>query len=118
MNVQELVTAAEHAIPVINVILNNHFLGMVRQWQTFFYDKRYAETDLSYQPDWVKLAEACGGAGYNVTTQAEFDAALEDAIAQQKVTFINVAIDRLENVLPMVPAGGALYNMMLEHKDS
>ncbi len=118
MNVQELVTAAEHNIGVINVILNNHFLGMVRQWQTFFYDKRYAETDLSYQPDWVKLAEACGGAGYNVTTQAEFDAALEDAIAQQKVTFINVAIDRLENVLPMVPAGGALYNMMLEHKDS
>jgi len=117
MNVQELVTASEHGIPVINVILNNHFLGMVRQWQTFFYDKRYAETDLSYQPDWKMLAQACGGAGYDVTTKAEFDAALEDAIAQGKVTFINVAIDRLENVLPMVPAGGALYNMMLEHKE-
>jgi acetolactate synthase-1/2/3 large subunit len=117
MNVQELVTAAEHKIPVINVILNNHFLGMVRQWQTFFYDKRYAETDLSYQPNWKMLAEACGGAGYDVTTKTEFDEALGSAIAEGKVTFINVAIDRLENVLPMVPAGGALYNMMLEHKE-
>ncbi len=118
MNVQELVTAAENKLAVINVILNNHFLGMVRQWQTFFYDKRYAETDLSYQPDWKLLAEACGGAGYDVTTRAEFDTALDAALKGDKVTFINVAIDRLENVLPMVPAGGALYNMLLEHKES
>jgi len=59
MNIQELVTAAEYQIPVINVMLNNHFLGMVRQWQTFFYEKRYSETDLSYQPNWKKLVEAC-----------------------------------------------------------
>ncbi len=117
MNVQELVTAAEYDIPVINVILNNHFLGMVRQWQTFFYEKRYSETDLSYQPDWKKLVEACGGIGYNVTTKDEFDKALNDAIEKKKVTFINVAVDRFENVLPMVPAGGALYNMMLEYKE-
>jgi len=117
MNVQELVTAAENKIPVINVILNNHFLGMVRQWQTFFYDKRYSETDLSYQPNWKMLAEACGGIGYDVTTKEEFDAAIKDAIEQDKVAFVNVAIARLENVLPMVPSGGALYNMMLEHKE-
>ncbi len=117
MNVQELVTAAENGIPVINVILNNHFLGMVRQWQTFFYDKRYSETDLSYQPNWKMLAESCGGIGYDVTTKAEFDAAIKDAMAQDKVAFVNVAVARLENVLPMVPAGGALYNMMLEHKE-
>jgi acetolactate synthase-1/2/3 large subunit len=117
MNVQELVTAAENELPVINVILNNHFLGMVRQWQTFFYDKRYSETDLSYQPNWKLLAEACGGAGYDVTTKAEFDTALQSAIEGGKVTFLNVAVDRFENVLPMVPAGGALYNMLLEHKD-
>jgi len=117
MNVQELVTAAEHKIPVINVILNNHFLGMVRQWQTFFYDKRYSETDLSYQPNWKMLAEACGGIGYDVTTKAEFDAAIKDAIAEDKVAFVNVAVARLENVLPMVPSGGALYNMLLEHKE-
>ena len=117
MNVQELVTASEHNIPVINVILNNHFLGMVRQWQTFFYDKRYSETDLSYQPNWKMLAQACGGEGYDVTTKEEFDQALNSAIKGGKVTFINVAVDRFENVLPMVPAGGALYNMLLEHKD-
>ena len=117
MNVQELVTAAENDLPVINVILNNHFLGMVRQWQTFFYDKRYSETDLSYQPNWKMLAEACGGAGYDITTKAEFDEALKSAIEGGKVTFLNVAVDRFENVLPMVPAGGALYNMLLEHKD-
>jgi len=116
MNVQELVTAAEHKIPVINIILNNHFLGMVRQWQTFFYDKRYSETDLSYQPNWKMLAEACGGIGYDVTTKEEFDAAIADAIEQDKVAFVNVAVARLENVLPMVPSGGALYNMMLLDK--
>jgi len=117
MNVQELVTASEHKIPVINVILNNHFLGMVRQWQTFFYDKRYSETDLSYQPNWKMLAEACGGIGYDVTTKEEFDAAIKDAIEKDRVAFVNVAVARLENVLPMVPAGGALYNMLLEHKE-
>jgi len=113
MNVQELVTAAEYKIPVINMILNNHFLGMVRQWQTFFYEKRYSETDLSFQPNWKALVEACGGVGYDVTTKAEFDAALKDAIKQDKVCFMNVAVNRFENVLPMVPAGGALFNMML-----
>jgi acetolactate synthase I/II/III large subunit len=117
MNMQELVTASEYKIPVINVILNNHFLGMVRQWQTFFYDKRYSETDLSYQPNFVALAEACGGIGYDVTTKEEFDKALKDAIKQDKVCFMNVIVSRFENVLPMVPSGGALYNMLLEHKD-
>jgi len=117
MNVQELVTASEYKIPVINVILNNHFLGMVRQWQTFFYDKRYSETDLSFQPNFKALAEACGGMGYDVTTKEEFDAALKDAIEQDKVCFMNVAVNRFENVMPMVPSGGALYNMLLEHKE-
>jgi len=117
MNVQELVTAAEYKIPVINVILNNHFLGMVRQWQTFFYEERYSETDLSFQPNFKALAEACHGIGYDVTTKAEFDAALKDAIEQDKVAFINVQVARFENVLPMVPAAGALYNMMLPKKE-
>ncbi len=117
MNIQELVTAAENNIAVVNVVLNNHFLGMVRQWQTFFYDKRYSETDLSYQPNWKMLVEACGGVGFDVTTKEEFDKALQSAIESNKVAFINVAVDRFENVLPMVPAGGALYNMMLEYKE-
>ena len=118
MNVQELVTAAEYKIPVINVILNNHFLGMVRQWQTFFYEERYSETDLTFQPNYKALAESCHGIGYDVTTKEEFDAALKDAIEKDRVAFINVQVARFENVLPMVPAAGALYNMMLPKKEA
>jgi len=113
MNVQELVTASEYKIPVINVILNNQYLGMVRQWQTFFYEKRYSETVLEFQPNYKALVEACYGVGYDVTTKDEFDAALKDAIEQNKVAFINVQVDRLENVLPMVAAGQALNSMIL-----
>lgn len=117
MNIQELMTAVEKQIPVINVILNNNYLGMVRQWQTFFYDKRYSETDLSCQPDFIKLAESFGGVGFRCETKAEFDTALLKAVELGRVTMIDVKVDRLENVLPMVPSGGSLFNMMLEYKD-
>ncbi len=117
MNIQELMTAVESKIPVINIILNNNFLGMVRQWQTFFYDKRYASTDLSMQPDFVKLAESFGGVGFRCTTKEEFGEALEKAIQSGKVALLDVVVDRLENVLPMVPSGGTLYNMMLDFKE-
>ena len=116
MNVQELMTAVEKKIPVINIILNNNFLGMVRQWQTLFYDKRHSETDLSVQPDFVKLSEAFGGRGYRVSTKEEFDAALKDAVEKNVVTFIEVLVERFENVMPMVPSGGSLFNMMLLEK--
>ena len=116
MNCQELMTAVEKKLPVVNIILNNNFLGMVRQWQTLFYDNRLAETDLSVQPDFVKLAEAFGGIGYRVATKEEFDKALKDAIEKDVVAFIEVAVERFENVLPMVPAGGSLFNMMLLEK--
>jgi len=119
MNCQELMTAVEKKLPVINIILNNNFLGMVRQWQTLFYDKRHSETDLSVQPDFVKLSEAFGGIGYRVKTKAEFDAALKDAVDKGVVAFIEVIVERFENVMPMVPAGGSLFNMMLlEKKES
>jgi acetolactate synthase-1/2/3 large subunit len=110
-------TAVEYDLPVINVILNNNFLGMVRQWQTMFYDKRHSSTDLSIQPDFVKLAESFGGIGYRVSTKEEFDAALKDAVEKNVVAIIDVAVNRFENVLPMVPAGGSLFNMMLEYKE-
>jgi acetolactate synthase-1/2/3 large subunit len=110
-------TAVEFELPVINVILNNNFLGMVRQWQTMFYDKRHSQTDLSIQPDFVMLAQSFGGVGYRVNTKEEFDAALHDAIEKNVVAIIDVVIDRFENVLPMVPAGGSLFNMMLEYKE-
>lgn len=116
MNVQELMTAVEKKIPVINIILNNNYLGMVRQWQTLFYNKRHSETDLSHQPDFVKVAEAFGGIGYRVETKEQFDAALRDAVEKNIVTFIEVVVERLENVMPMVPAGGSLFNMMLLEK--
>jgi len=116
MNVQELMTAVERKIPVINIILNNNFLGMVRQWQTLFYDKRHSQTDLSVQPDFVKLSEAFGGIGYRVTTKEEFDFALKDAVEKNIVTFIEVVVERFENVMPMVPSGGSLFNMMLLEK--
>jgi len=117
MNIQELMTAVEHKLPAINIILNNNFLGMVRQWQTFFYEKRYSETDLSMQPDFVMLAESFGAKGYVVETKEQFDEALMDAVKQNVPVMMDVKVDRFENVLPMVPAGGTLYNMMLEYKD-
>jgi len=117
MNIQELMTAVENKVAVVNIILNNQFLGMVRQWQTFFYNKRYSSTDLSVQPDFVKLVESFGGRGFRVKTKDEFDKALKEAVESNTVCMIDVQVDRLENVLPMVPAGGTLYNMMLEYKE-
>ncbi|MBR8463918.1 acetolactate synthase large subunit [Campylobacter sp. faydin G-24] len=116
MNIQELMTSVVSKRPIINIILNNNFLGMVRQWQTFFYEQRYSNTDLSLQPDFVKLAESFGGIGFRVTNKNEFRAALDTALNSDKISLIDVVIDRFENVLPMVPAGAAIYNMILEDK--
>ncbi|WP_419764820.1 MAG: acetolactate synthase large subunit [Arcobacter sp.] len=113
MNIQELMTCVEQKLPVINIILNNNYLGMVRQWQTMFYENRLSETDLSAQPDFVKLVEAFGGIGYRVTTKKEFDEALKDAMEKKVVAMIEVIVDRNEEVLPMVPNGHALNEMML-----
>ncbi|MCH5323157.1 MAG: acetolactate synthase large subunit [Helicobacter sp.] len=117
MNIQELITCVENKIPVINIVLNNNYLGMVRQWQTFFYEQRYSHTDLSSQPDFVKLAESFGGVGYVCESKQEFVNALKSAIKSNKPAIIDVRIDRYENVLPMVPTGGALFNMILEYKE-
>ena len=117
MNIQELMTCAVYEIPVINIVLNNNYLGMVRQWQTLFYDKRYSETDLAKQPDFVKLVESFGGFGKICHTKEDFEKALQEAIASNKPALLEVRIDRMENVLPMVPTGGALFNMMLEDKE-
>ncbi len=117
MNSQEMMTAVIEKVPVINIILNNNYLGMVRQWQTFFYEDRLSETNLEAQPDFVKLAEAYGAIGYRVDTKEDFEKALTDAVAKKMPCFIDVVVDRDENVLPMVPAGGTLYNMILEYKD-
>ena len=116
MNIQELMTTFESGLPVVNIVLNNRFLGMVRQWQTFFYGERYSSTDLSLEPDFVKIAQGFGGIGYVCATKEEFNAALKDAIKSGKTAIIDVRVDRFEDVLPMVPAGAAIYNMMLKGK--
>lgn len=113
MNIQELMTCIEQSIPVINIVLNNNYLGMVRQWQTFFYDERYSSVDLTYQPDFVKLIESFGGIGFIVKTKEEFKEALQEAMKANKVALLDVKIDRMESVFPMVPSGEALYNMIL-----
>ena len=116
MNIQELMTASESGLNVVNIVLNNNFLGMVRQWQSLFYGQRFSSTDLSSQPDFVKIVEGFGGVGFSVSTKAEFEDALKQALASKKVSIIEAKIDRFENVWPMVPAGGALYNMIFEQE--
>lgn len=116
MNIQELMTASASGLNVVNIVLNNNFLGMVRQWQSLFYGQRFSSTDLSSQPDFVKIVEGFGGMGFSVSTKAEFEDALKRALASKKVSVIEAKIDRFENVWPMVPAGGALYNMIFEQE--
>lgn len=116
MNIQELMTASASGLNVVNIVLNNNFLGMVRQWQSLFYGQRFSSTDLSSQPDFVKIAGGFGGMGFSVSTKAEFEDALKRALASKKVSVIEAKIDRFENVWPMVPAGGALYNMIFEQE--
>ncbi|QKF82090.1 acetolactate synthase, large subunit, biosynthetic type [Halarcobacter ebronensis] len=113
MNIQELMTCVENKLPVINIILNNSYLGMVRQWQTLFYENRISQTDLSLQPDFKMLVEAFGGVGYRVKTKKEFEEALNDAIEKKKPAMIDVVVSRDEIVLPMVPNGHALNEMTL-----
>lgn len=114
MNIQELMTCVEEKIPVINVILNNNYLGMVRQWQSFFYESRFSHTDLSLQPDFVKLIEAFGGKGYRVQNKEEFEKAFQEAVDLGVVCMLDVVVDRMEHVLPMVPGGAPLNKMILE----
>ncbi|MEA2050701.1 MAG: acetolactate synthase large subunit [Campylobacterota bacterium] len=113
MNIQEIITCTQYNLPHINIILNNNYLGMVRQWQTRFYDDRLSETVLDTQADFKMLSESMGGVGYKVHTKEEFDAALKDAVDSNKTAMIEVIVDRREEVLPMVPNGHALNEMLL-----
>ncbi|OAT82405.1 biosynthetic-type acetolactate synthase large subunit [Desulfotomaculum copahuensis] len=111
MNIQELATAVNYELPVNVAIMNNGFLGMVRQWQELFYNRRYAYTEL-VNPDFVRLAEAYGAAGRRVTTAREVAPALEEAVAAQKPVMLDFVIEREENVLPFVPPGESLDHML------
>ena len=108
MNMNEIATAVRHNIPVIQVVINNHVLGMVRQWQNLFYGQRYSATVLNDAVDFVKLAEAMGAKGVRVTTQAEFKEAFKEALASGKPVVIDCQIDQDDKVWPMVAPGAAI----------
>jgi acetolactate synthase-1/2/3 large subunit len=113
MCIQELATAVCYGLPVKIVILNNGYLGMVRQWQELFYARNYCATCLDVAPDFVKLAEAYGAAGFRVTDPAKVEAVLAEAFALPKTVVVDVVVDREENVSPMVPAGKSITEMIL-----
>lgn len=108
MNMNELATATRHNIPIIEVVINNHVLGMVRQWQTLFYGERYSNTVLDDMVDYVKLAEAMGAKAFRVTQKEEFEPALKEAIALNVPCLIDCQIEKDDKVFPMVSPGASL----------
>ncbi len=111
MNMNEIATASRYNIPIIQVVINNHVLGMVRQWQTLFYGKRYSNTILNDAVDFVKLAEAMGAVGIRVTKKEEVAPALEKAMSLGRPVVIDCVIDQDDKVFPMVPAGDSIENV-------
>ena len=114
MNLQELATAAEHKLPVKIVLLNNGFHGMVRQWQDLFYEGRYASSYLGKLPDFVKLAEAYGILGLRALKPGEVEPALREGLKHKGPVLMDFHVDPFENCYPMIPAGGAHHEMVLE----
>ena len=112
MNIQELSTAVQYHVPVKVVILNNHYLGMVRQWQEKFYEERYSHSYMDAMPDFVKLAEAYGAKGFRAEKSSELSATLRAAFAEAGPVLVEVVIPKSEGVFPMVPAGGAMHEML------
>ncbi|MBW1674152.1 MAG: biosynthetic-type acetolactate synthase large subunit [Deltaproteobacteria bacterium] len=113
MNIQELATAIQYKLPVKIVILNNRYLGMVRQWQELFYEKRYAATDIQDGPDFVKLAESYGGVGLKAIKPEEVVPVLKEGLGIPKLVIMEFVVDREECVYPMVPAGAPITEMLL-----
>jgi acetolactate synthase-1/2/3 large subunit len=114
MTMCELATAAENNIAVKFAIINNNFLGMVRQWQDFFYDKTYTATGYTGNPDFVKLAEAYGIPGIRVTDKIQVESAIRWASVEPGPVIIDFMVEPEENVYPMIPAGESLAEMMEE----
>ncbi len=113
-NIPELATAQQYGTPVKVAILNNNYLGMVRQWQELFYDRRYAGTPMEVTPDFVELAKAYGAVGLRAKTMSEVEPVIKEALAvQDKVVIMDFAIKREECVFPMVPAGRSTTEMLL-----
>ena len=114
MNIQEVMTAVMHKVPVKVAIMNNQYLGMVRQWQELFWNRRYSGVDISAQPDFVKLAEAYGAVGMRVEKNSQVADALKKSLEyKDKPVLIDFRIEREENVFPMIPAGQSIEEMMV-----
>ena len=114
MNIQELSTCLQYGLPIKVVCLNNGFLGMVRQWQEFFYDRRYSMSYMESLPDFVKLAEAYGHLGVRIEDPAQLKSQLAEAFSHKdRFVFIDIMTDQMENVYPMIPAGAGLNEMIL-----
>ena len=108
MNMNEIATASRYNVPIIQVVINNHVLGMVRQWQTLFYEKHYSATVLDDGVDYVKLAEAMGAKARRVTTREAFEDAFKEALACKKPFVIDAIIDSDDKVWPMVAPGAPI----------
>ncbi len=113
MNIQEMATAVQSGLPVKVVILNNGYMGMVRQWQELFYDKRYVSTCMDCAPDFVKLAEAYGAVGLRATKPEEVESVLSEGLKIPKPVIMDFVVEKEEGVYPMVPAGAAITDMLL-----
>lgn len=114
MNLNEICTAVSYNLPVITIIMNNRVLGNVRQWQTMFYGSRYSQTDPHRKTDYVKLADAFGARGFRVSNIAELRDALREAMKRTDPVLIDAQIDKDERVLPMIPAGGTVDDLVTE----
>jgi acetolactate synthase-1/2/3 large subunit len=113
MNIQELATAKQHNCPIKIAILNNGYLGMVRQWQELFYGKRYSSTVMETVPDFVELAKAYGAVGLRAVKKGEVEGVIKEALTTDNVVIMDFKIAREEGVYPMVPAGKATTEMLL-----
>jgi acetolactate synthase-1/2/3 large subunit len=113
MNIQEMATAVQSGLPVKVVILNNGYMGMVRQWQELFYDKRYVSTCMDCAPDFVKLAEAYGAVGLRAAKPEEVESVLSEGLKIPKPVIMDFIVEKEEGVYPMVPAGAAITDMLL-----
>jgi len=114
MTNQELATAVQYGLPVKIVVMNNGYLGMVRQWQEMFYDRTYSEVDISVAPDFVKLAEAYGAAGFRAERPEELAGAISAALNHKGVAVIDIVVSKEENVFPIVPAGANARDMIVQ----
>jgi acetolactate synthase-1/2/3 large subunit len=117
MNIQELSTAAQYRLPVKIFILNNQYMGMVRQWQELLHGGRYSESYSEALPDFVKLADAFGATGLRCTDPARLDETIQQMLAIEGPVIVDVAVDKAENCFPMIPSGAAHYDMLLGPAD-